>query len=92
MLKGNPDNIVLGQVGSNRGHTLTNKVRLVRLVSVSAHSVFMGVDGHGRHGKLMGSTKDTDGNLSSVSHEELFEGAGVAGLSLSEASDTVENG
>lgn len=50
------------------------------------------VDGHGRHGKLVGSTEDTDGNLSSVSHKELFERARVAGLSLSEASDAVAKG
>lgn len=92
MFKGNPDNIVLGQIGSNRGHTLANKVRLVGFVSVRAHSVFMRVDGHGRHGKLVGSTEDTDGNLSSVSHKELFERARVAGLSLSEASDAVAKG
>lgn len=91
MLKSDPDDIVLGQVGSNRGHTLTNKVRLVRFVSVSAHSVFVGIDGHGRHGKLVGSTEDTDGNLPSISHKELFERARMAGLFLSEASDTVEN-
>jgi len=89
VLKGNANNVLLSEVGSDRGKTLANEVRLVRLVTVSVHAVLVRVDGDGRHGELVGGTEDTDGNLTAVGDENLLEGTIVASLELA---DTVDAG
>lgn len=88
VLKGDTDDVVLREVGSNRGETWTNKVRLVRLVTMGAHAVLVRVNGDCGHGKLVGRTEDSDSDFSTVGDKDLLQGSAVACLLLTEAVDT----
>ena len=87
-----PDNIVLSEIGGDRCHALAHEVRLVRLVPMVPHSVFVRVDGDGGHGELMDSTEHSNGDFTSVSDEHLLQRSRVARLSSSKAGDAEESG
>lgn len=57
------DDVVLSQVRRDRGQTLPDHVRLVRLVAVSAETVLVRVDGDRLETELVSGTEDANGDF-----------------------------
>ncbi len=78
MLKGNPDDIVLGEISTNRCHAFADLIRFVclqmtsttatktshictaDLLTMSIHTVFVGVNRDCMHREFMSGAEDTD--------------------------------
>jgi hypothetical protein len=75
MLKCYSHDVLLAEIRSNGGQPLSNEVRLIRLVSVRTHSVFIRVDGDSRHSQFVRGSEDTDGNLTTIGYQDLLEWA-----------------
>lgn len=87
VLEGDTYNVILGEVGSHRGHAFTDHITLVTLVSVGVHPVLVRVDGDCRHGKFVRGSEDSDGDFTSVGNKHLLQGTGSSSLLLSQTRD-----
>jgi hypothetical protein len=87
VLEGDTDNVVLSEIGSDWGHSLSDHVTFVTLVSVGIHSILVRVDGDCGHGQFMGGSEDSNGNFTSIGDEHLLQGASSTSLLPSQARD-----
>ena len=61
------------EVGSYRGHALSNQVRLICFLPVHKVGILLRVDGDSPDASLGCSPEHSDGNLAPVCHQEFFD-------------------
>ena len=67
------------QVRAHRALALSDQIRFVRLETMDAQAVFLGVNGHGAQPQLRRGAEDTNGDFIAIGDEQFSGGARLCG-------------